>query len=101
LVLALDGRRKRVLSSISHSFINAQGLTAQMLRFAWKRFTLIGEIMGEVNGRVLVTAFYYTILVPFGIISRIATDPLNRKSTPGWIERQPVKRDLDSARSQG
>jgi hypothetical protein len=73
----------------------------QLLRFAWKRFTLIAEIMGEVNGRVLVTAFYYTILVPFGLISRLATDPLNRKTGPSWIERPPLKRDLDSARNQG
>lgn len=73
----------------------------QLLKFAWKRFTLIAEIMGEVNGRVLATAFYYTILVPFGLISKFLTDPLNRKTPPSWIERQPLKRDLDSARNQG
>lgn len=73
----------------------------QLLKFAWKRFSLIAEIMGEVNGRVLAMVFYYTILVPFGLISKFLTDPLNRKTPPSWIERQPLKRDLDSARNQG
>jgi hypothetical protein len=99
--LALDVLRRRVLSSAANSFNYAQGLAVQLLKFAWKRFTLIAEIMGEVNGRVLATAFYYTILVPFGLISKFLTDPLNRKTPPSWIERQPLKRDLDSARNQG
>lgn len=72
-----------------------------ILSFAWKRFTLIAEIMGEVNGRLLATFFYYTILVPFGIISKVATDPLHRKTPPSWLEREPIKRDIDSARNQG
>lgn len=90
-----------MLLSFANSFNYAQGLAVQLLKFAWKRFTLIAEIMGEVNGRVLVTAFYFTILVPFALISRLTTDPLNRKTTPSWIARQPLKRDLDSARNQG
>lgn len=73
----------------------------QLFKFAWKRFTLIAEIMGEVNGRVLVTVFYFTILVPFALISKLVTDPLNRKTPPSWIAREPLKRDIDSARNQG
>ena len=99
--MALDVLQKPVLSSPADSFNYAQGLAVQLLKFAWKRFTLIAEIMGEVNGRVLVTAFYFTILVPFGLISKLLTDPLNRKTPPSWIERQPLKRDLESARNQG
>ncbi len=72
-----------------------------ILSFAWKRFTLIAEIIGEVQGRVLITLLYFTFVVPFGLISRLAGDPLNRKTPPSWLERKPLKRDFDSARSQG
>lgn len=72
-----------------------------ILDFAWKRFKLIAEIVGEVQGRVLVTIFYFTILVPFALISKLLGDPLNRSSAPSWVERHPVKRDIDSARNQG
>lgn len=73
----------------------------EILQFAWKRFGLLTTIVGEFQGRFLITAFYFTIFVPFGIGSRLLTDPLNRKDTPHWRERVPVPTDLDSAKQQG
>jgi hypothetical protein len=72
-----------------------------ILRFAWKRFSLLTTIVGELQGRFLVTAFYFTIFVPFGLGSRIFTDPLHRNDAPHWRERPPVPTDLDSAQQQG
>lgn len=71
------------------------------LQFAWKRFTLITTVLGEIQGRFFITAFYYTILVPFGIGSRLFTDPLHRKSDTQWHERPAVPTDLESAQQQG
>ncbi len=74
----------------------------EILGLAWARFGLIGAIIGEVQSRVLVTAFYFTVLVPFGLASRLLSDPLRRRqTTPTWLERDPVATDLDSARQQG
>ncbi|MCU0497902.1 MAG: hypothetical protein MUF87_11165 [Anaerolineae bacterium] len=72
-----------------------------ILQFAWKRFTLISTIIGEAQGRFITSAFYFSILVPFGIGSRLFTDPLQRKGTPQWHDRTPVPTDLDSAQQQG
>ncbi len=72
-----------------------------LLQFAWKRFTLITAVIGEVQGRFFITAFYYTILVPFGIGSRIFSDPLRRKANSEWHERPAVPTDLESAQQQG
>lgn len=73
----------------------------EILQFAWKRFSLVIAIIGEYQGRFVVTAFYFTIFVPFGIGSRLMTDPLRRKDTPHWHERPAVPTDLDSAQQQG
>ncbi len=72
---------------------------------AWKRFKIIRDIMADLVSRTAVTIFYVTILVPFGIISRVFTDPLRRHLTQAsstyWVEREPVRNDLDGARKQG
>ncbi len=74
----------------------------EILELAWQRFNLIGAIIGDVQSRILVTAFYFTVLVPFGLASRLFTDPLHqRASETAWIKRDPVSHELDAARQQG
>jgi hypothetical protein len=73
----------------------------EIFDLAWQRMTLAASIVGEVQGRVIVTAFYFTILVPFGMGSRLFSDPLRRKSTAQWLERAPIPTDLESAQQQG
>jgi hypothetical protein len=73
----------------------------ELIQFAWKRFSLLTAILGEFQGRFIITAFYFTIFVPFGLGSRIFSDPLHRKDAPHWRERQPVPADLESAQQQG
>lgn len=69
---------------------------------AWERFKIIGAIVGDGNARVISLVFYFTVLVPFGIIARLFTDPLHLKqSEPRWIDRESVPTDLDSAKEQG
>ncbi|MDX2162624.1 MAG: hypothetical protein SF162_14980 [bacterium] len=71
---------------------------------AWERLTVITAIIGDIQGRVIATVFYFTILVPFGLISVLVTDPLYRKGekrTPSWIKRDPVDNQLDGALRQG
>lgn len=70
---------------------------------AWHRFNVVASIFGDAQGRVIVTTFYFTILAPFGLISRLTSDPLKLKSngTTAWIEREPVPDDLESAQQQG
>ena len=72
-----------------------------ILHLAWDRFTVIAGIVGDVQGRIIVTLFYFTILVPFGIGSRLFSDPLHLKSGPHWLDRHPVENGLTEARRQG
>jgi hypothetical protein len=74
-------------------------------RLAWARFGIITGILADLQGRLIVTLFYFTVLVPFGVSSRLFSDPLrirreeNRR--PIWLERAPVGSTLEEAREQG
>lgn len=74
-------------------------------RLAWSRFNLIASVIGDVQGRGLVMLFYFTILVPFALISRFTNDHLRLRSfhtdQPKWLDRPPTDDNLDSAREQG
>jgi hypothetical protein len=75
------------------------------LSLAWQRFGVLTSIIGDVQGRIIAIGFYFTILVPFGLLSRLFSDPLHLRQSGDeeslWHERHPVPNDIDSARQQG
>ena len=74
----------------------------EIVKHAWHRFGIITSIIGDVQGRVIATLFYFTVLVPFGLGSRIASDPMRlRQQNSQWLARDEVPCDLDSAKRQG
>ncbi|NWF68582.1 MAG: hypothetical protein HXY40_05815 [Chloroflexi bacterium] len=80
----------------------------EIWRLGWDRFNLVTAILGDVQGRVIALVFYFTILMPFGIGSRLFSDPLrqrlpsdNTDNKSFWVERHPIPTDLDSAKRQG
>ncbi|MBL8154887.1 MAG: hypothetical protein JNM70_11950 [Anaerolineae bacterium] len=76
----------------------------EIVSIAWDRLKIIAAIVGDIEARVIVTVFYFTILVPFGLLSRLGKDPLRLAPTPEashWVERHPVSGDLESAQRQG
>ena len=69
---------------------------------AWRRFSINAAVVADLNGRFIATAFYYSIMVPFGLLSAIFMDPLRRKDPENrWLERASVPDDIASAREQG
>ncbi|NJO84790.1 MAG: hypothetical protein HC828_19835 [Blastochloris sp.] len=75
-----------------------------IIKLAWARFSVIAAVVGDVQGRIIATLFYFVIVLPFGLISRATSDPLRRRAdqmTPTWLEREPVSTTLDDARLQG
>lgn len=76
---------------------------SEIVHLAWDRFTIIAGIVGDLQGRAIVTVFYYTILVPFGLGSRLFSDSLRLRAdtAPRWLDRPPVQNTLDDARRQG
>ena len=75
-----------------------------ILRLAWSRFNVITSIMGDVQGRLFAMLFYFTFFLPFGVLSRLFSDPLRREfdvRSAAWLDRNPVPTDLESAKRQG
>ena len=88
--LVFSGREQSSLSGLN-----------EIIQLMWARFKVIGRVVGDVQGRAIVTAFYYTILAPFAIGARLTSDPLRLRSASAWLEREPVDNRLDGARQQG
>lgn len=77
------------------------GVLKPYWEIAWQRFSLNSSIVADGNGRFITTVFYFTILVPFGLLSSLFMDPLRvRRGDPAWHAREAVPSDLDSAREQ-
>lgn len=57
---------------------------------AWKAF---GHFLGNIVGRVVLSVFYFTIFVPFGLGVRLLSDPLQIKTRPDSLWRPRTTAD--------
>ena len=71
-------------------------------QIAWHRFSVNSSIIADGNGRFISTLFYFTIMVPFGLLSSLTMDPLNiKRAKAQWHQREAVATDIEAAREQG
>lgn len=73
----------------------------EIWQLIWSRFKVIAGIIGDTEATVIAVGFYYTFLVPFGLIARFSGKTLKRQDTVAWLERPLVPSDLDAAKRQG
>jgi hypothetical protein len=73
-----------------------------ILRLAWERWKILGQINGDYLARFFVNLFYITVLVPFALIAQLTTDPLGLRKSANvvWRARKAVGASLEDARSQ-
>ena len=64
---------------------------------AWKRF---GQFMGDLIGRLVLTVFYFTLFMPFGLGVRFFGDPLalHPRGRSNWLERTAKDPTLEGTR---
>ena len=68
-----------------------------LLKKVWDKWRVFGHWMADVVGRVVMTAFYFTLAAPFGIGVRLFSDPLHLKpEAPRWDPREPISDRLDT-----
>ena len=69
----------------------------QKVWHAWKR---IGQFIGDLIGRLVLTVFYFTLFMPFGLGVRFFGDPLaiGPLSRARWLERRTHDLTLDDSR---
>ena len=74
----------------------------QLLRKLWEGWKAFGRFMGNQIARVVLSLFYFTILLPYGLGVRWFGDPLKIKTRPDrlWQSRSPRDPTLAEAGRQ-
>ena len=70
------------------------------LRKGWESWKRIGQFIGDQIGRLVLTIFYFTLFMPFGLGVRFFGDPLALRplNRAKWLERSTHDRTLDDSR---
>ena len=63
----------------------------------WPEWKAFGHFLGDWLGRIVLTIFYFTVFVPFGIGVRLFGDPLHLKKQPDeqWRPRETGDQTLE------
>ena len=72
---------------------NAEGGLRGRTSQGWSRWREMSQKAANVQARILLTIFYFTMMLPFGIVFGLFTDPLRIKNRPSgsyWVERKPT-----------
>ena len=72
----------------------------EALRKGWQAWKRIGQFIGDQIGRVVLTVFYFTLFMPFGLGVRFFGDPLTMRSRgrSKWLERKTQDLTLEDSR---
>jgi hypothetical protein len=74
---------------------------ADSLKNLWSAWKRLAHKIGNFQARVLLTLLYGIVVLPFGLIVRLFSDPLRIKHRPTkWIEHTPEVHDLSWAKRQ-
>jgi hypothetical protein len=73
-----------------------------LLKKFWERWKAFGHFMGDIVARVVLSIFYFTVFVPFGLGVRLTSDPLQIKTLPTslWRPRTDDEQTLEDAGRQ-
>jgi hypothetical protein len=77
-----------------------------MIRFLgkiWNLWLPIGRFIGDWIARIVLTIFYFTILLPYGLGVRFFADPLDlkKRNNGGWKKRSRDEVTMENARRSG
>jgi hypothetical protein len=82
---------------------NAEGGIRGRTSHGWSRWRALSQKAADMQARVLLTVFYFTVMVPFGLVFGVLKDPLRIKSRPTgtfWVDRKPSSESLADAKRQ-
>jgi hypothetical protein len=72
----------------------------EVLRKVWEAWKRFGQFMGDLIGRLVLTIFYFTLFMPFGLGVRLFGDPLSLRSSSSakWVDRKTHDLTLEDSR---
>jgi len=75
-----------------------------LVRQLWSSWIQLTARFGDFQARWILTVFYFTVALPFGLLTRVALDQLHTRHAPptsGWLARGSREDcDLASARRE-
>lgn len=73
----------------------------ELLGKIWQTWKRVGQAIGDFIGRIVLTIFYFTIFMPFGLGVRLFSDPLSikKKSQLHWLTPSTHSETIDDSRS--
>ena len=68
----------------------------------WDRWLAISRKAANILGRIVVSIFYFTVMLPFSLGVTLFGDPLNIKKKPAqhWHQREELNDTITKARLQ-
>ncbi len=75
----------------------------QNLKAGWRKWKAISDRVANVQARILLTVFYFTVMAPFGLWQGFVADRLRLKRSEVssfWLDRSTTDRTLEDARRQ-
>jgi hypothetical protein len=73
----------------------------QDLKAVWEAWKRLAHKIGNFQARVLLTVLYAIVVLPFGLIVRLFSDPLRIRNRPTkWIDHPPEVHDITWAHKQ-
>ena len=83
----------RVLWTLAALLIVPGAIAPAVLGPVHRVWMAFATVLGHVNTRIILTALFYLVMTPIGLIMRLFRDPLDRslrdRSTTQWIKREP------------
>jgi hypothetical protein len=72
----------------------------KFLRKVWQTWKRVGQFIGDQIGRLILTIFYFTLFMPFGLGVRLRADPLALRHKGGvkWLDRNTYDPTLTNLR---
>ena len=69
---------------------------------AWQRWLRLAAIIGDFQARVVLSLFYFVIVLPFGLLVKLFLDPLGIKGrrTTVWTDFANRTQTIDQASRQ-
>lgn len=77
-------------------------LGVTLIKDFWNGWKAFGQFMGNWLARIVLTVFYFSVLIPFGLGVRFLADPLFTKRQPDmlWQPRSTGDQTLEDTRRQ-
>ena len=74
-----------------------------MLERLWEGWKRLLHAIGAFQGRLLLSLFYFLVVMPYAVVSRLTSAPLQLRrprDDSNWVPRQERPADLADARKQ-